>query len=129
MNEIKILVEFQGIGIIRCILSDNVNPRTYHAFVSKIPFEAKVSTWGKEVYFETPVSASVENGRQDVEVGDIGFWPPGKAMCLFFGPTPLSRGNKPRAASPVNIIGMITENIELLSKVIDGTTIKVRLVK
>jgi hypothetical protein len=127
MKEVEIFIELKGIGVVQGVLRDDVNPRTCHAFMSKIPFDANANTWGKEVYFETPVSTSVEKGRQDVEVGDIGYWPPGKAMCLFFGPTPLSPGDKPRAASSVNVIGRITVNIELLPRVEDGTMINVRL--
>ena len=127
MKEVEILIELEGIGVVQGVLRDDVNPRTYHAFMSNIPFDANANTWGKEVYFETPVSTPLEKGKQDVEVGDIGYWPPGKAMCLFFGPTPLSPADKPRAATPVNVIGRITVNIELLSRVVDGTTIKVRL--
>lgn len=126
MNEVKILIEFEDVGVIEGVLFDKVNPKTYAVVVSKIPFQSEANTWGKEVYFETPASASVENGERTVEVGDIGFWPPGKAMCLFYGPTPVSRGREPVAASPVNVVGKITKNVELLSKVIDGLKIKVK---
>lgn len=126
MVQIEILIEFKGIGVVRGSLSNRVNPKTYYRFANKIPFDTKASTWGEEVFFETPVSAPIENGVQDVEVGDIGFWPPGKAMCLFFGPTPVSHGNKPRAASPVSVIGAIRDNIELLPEVIDSTSVMVK---
>ncbi|MGQ9781631.1 MAG: cyclophilin-like fold protein [Nitrososphaeria archaeon] len=127
MASARIIIEFDGVGVVEGELNDKMSPKTYDAFVKKMPFESEASTWGKEIYFTTPVSMSSENGRREVEVGDIGYWPPGKSMCLFFGPTPASSGSKPVAASPVNIIGKILKNIDLLNKVRDGVGIKVRL--
>ncbi len=129
MSEVKIKIDFGSVGFVEGVLSDSVNPKTFKAIIEKIPFESDASTWGKEVYFDTPASSSVENGKRQVEVGDIGFWPPGNAMCLFFGPTPSSRGSEPVAASPVNVIGKITRNLELLSRIIGGTKIKVGLLE
>jgi hypothetical protein len=123
----KILIEFANVGTVEGELFDKVSPKTYEAFLKGMPFESEASTWGEEIYFDTPISIGGENGKKTVEVGDIAYWPPGRSMCLFFGRTPASVGDKPVAASPVNVIGKITKNIELLQKVRNGTKIKVRV--
>ncbi len=82
-----------------------------------LPLEATGSRWGDEIYFDVPVEMSEEDPRAVVEVGDLGFWPPGKAMCLFWGPTPASEGEEVRPASPVNVFGRILGDATLL-----GTT-------
>lgn len=123
----RVVIEFEGIGEVECELSSAVNPGTYEALVKCIPFQSKANVWGKEVYFRTPASHRLESGVKEVEVGDIAFWPPGRALCLFFGPTPESMGDKPVAASRVNVIGRIVKNIELLEKVRDGDRVRVRL--
>jgi len=73
-----------------------------------LPIDGQANTWGDEIYFEIPVVAEQEPGaRADVEVGELGYWPVGHAFCIFFGPTPVSRGDKPRAYSPVSILGKV----------------------
>ena len=82
--------------------------------------------WGEEIYFEIPVSAPQEPGaKQEVDVGTIAFWPAGNAFCIFFGPTPVSKTEKPRAYSPVNILGKIEGDVSPLRDVPQGTTVKV----
>ena len=71
-----------------------------------LPIEAKTNLWGEEIYFAIPVKAGLEQGaREVVSAGELGYWPTGHAFCIFFGPTPASRGEEIRAASSVNIIG------------------------
>ncbi len=90
-----------------------------------LPVEGKGNVWGEEVYFEIPVSAPQEpSAKQDVEVGTIAFWPAGNAFCIFFGPTPVSKSEKPRAYSPVNILGKIEGDVSALRDVPQGTTVK-----
>ena len=73
-----------------------------------LPITARANTWGDEIYFEIPVhTEQAADARADVEVGELGYWPVGHAFCIFFGPTPVSSGDKPRAASPVNILGRV----------------------
>lgn len=73
-----------------------------------LPIEGRANLWGDEIYFAIPVDADQEeDARADVDVGELGYWPVGSAFCIFFGPTPVSSGNRPRAASPVNILGTI----------------------
>lgn len=126
MAETKVLIDFEDIGIVECILSDKTNPKTYSAVIGKIPFESKANTWGAEIYFEIPISAPLENSKNILNVGDVAYWPPGKSLCLFFGPTLASKGSEPVAASPVNVIGKITKNIEILHRVKDGTRLTVK---
>jgi hypothetical protein len=91
-----------------------------------LPITSTVNTWGDEIYFTIPVNAGPENAMELVELGDIAYWPPGKAMCIFFGKTPVSRGNEIRPASAVNIIGELEGDYKALKKVKDGEEITVR---
>jgi len=73
-----------------------------------LPINASFNTWGDEIYFAIPVTSELdENAREVVEVGDLGYWPPGKAFCIFFGQTPMSRPEEIRPASAVNIVGKV----------------------
>jgi uncharacterized protein len=91
-----------------------------------LPITSTVNTWGDEIYFTIPVDAEPEDAKELVSLGDIGYWPPGKAMCIFFGKTPISRGDEIRPASPVNIIGKVEADLKLLKKVKDGGEITIR---
>jgi len=73
-----------------------------------LPIEGEANRWGDEIYFEIPVKAGQEpDAREQVEVGELGYWPVGHAFCIFFGPTPVSTDECPRAYSPVNILGRV----------------------
>jgi hypothetical protein len=86
-----------------------------------LPIEGRASRWGDEIYFSIPVKTGGEPGaRAEVEVGELGYWPPGNAFCIFFGPTPVSSGDKPRAASPVNPLGMVVGDATQFRAVRDG---------
>ncbi|MEM2480550.1 MAG: cyclophilin-like fold protein [Candidatus Hadarchaeales archaeon] len=101
------------------------NPKTAEKILRALPLEGTACRWGEEVYFETPVEAEEEEAVQDVEVGDVAYWPPGRAICIFFGRTPVSRGEKPRAYSPVNVFARVVGNPKLFSKVREGDRILV----
>ena len=88
-----------------------------------LPIEGRVNTWGYEVYFSIPVNAELENAKDVVSEGDLGYWPPGSAFCIFFGTTPVSRGNEIRAASPVNIFGKIIGDSKVFKKASSGAKI------
>jgi hypothetical protein len=91
-----------------------------------LPLEGSASTWGDEIYFATSVVMEEEpDASADVEVGDLGYWPPGHALCIFFGPTPASTAKKPRAASPVNILGHVMGDARQFRIVQNGTTVRV----
>ena len=86
-----------------------------------LPIEGSANRWGDEIYFDIPVSSSEEPGaHQDMQVGDLAYWPVGSAFCIFFGPTPVSRGDQPRAYSPVNVVGRVAGDARLFRQVKDG---------
>ena len=91
-----------------------------------LPMEASGSTWGDEIYFRTPISADEEEeAREVVEMGDVAYWPPGQALCLFFGPTPASQGDEIRPASAVNVLGRIEGDATVLKQVRSGSKVRV----
>ncbi|MBN1291332.1 MAG: hypothetical protein JXB48_05785 [Candidatus Latescibacteria bacterium] len=73
----------------------------------KLPIETDFNTWGDEIYFSIPVKVGSENGKEIVQMGELGYWPPGNAFCIFYGATPGSTEDKIRPASPVNPIGFV----------------------
>ena len=97
--------------------------RTASAVWDALPIRANGSTWGDEVYFRIPVEAELENGQEVVELGDLGYWPPGQAFCLFFGPTPASQGDEIRPASEVTVIGKIIGGSGVLKGVSSGSSV------
>jgi hypothetical protein len=90
-----------------------------------LPIEASASTWGDEVYFDVPVRTGLEDAVEVVDMGDLGYWPQGPAMCIFFGPTPASRGDEIRPASAVNIIGTVSGDATVFRAVSDGQSIMI----
>ena len=88
-----------------------------------LPIESNVNTWGDEIYFSIPVKMGAENAKAVVSEGDLGYWPPGTAFCIFFGPTPVSQGDEIRPASPVNVFGRIIGNSKIFKKVTSGAKI------
>jgi hypothetical protein len=85
-----------------------------------LPLEARAQTWGDEIYFDIGLALQPESPRELVELGDLGYWPPGQAFCIFFGPTPMSRGNEIRPASPVNVVGRIAGDPKIFKSVRGG---------
>ena len=98
---------------------------TATAVWNALPLRSSVNTWGDEIYFPIPVSVGAENPRDVVDLGDIAYWPPGKSLCVFFGPTPASRGKEIRPASSVNIIGQIEGDPRELRNVASGAPVEV----
>ena len=88
-----------------------------------LPIEASANTWGDEIYFGIPVSAGEEMAQEVVELGDLGYWPPGSAFCMFFGLTPMSRGDEIRPASPVTVIGRMHGDPTVLKRVPSGAPV------
>ena len=95
------------------------------ALWNALPIEGIANTWGDEIYFSTSLSLQEENSQEVVELGAVGYWPPGKAVCLFFGPTPASRGDEIRPASAVNILGQIQGDPKILKQESAGTPVRV----
>ncbi len=99
--------------------------KTSEAIWDTLPIENTVNTWGEEIYFEIPVKSALdETAKEVVEKGDLGYWPTGKAFCIFFGPTPASEGDEIRPASAVNIVGKVAGNTEVFKNIQQGTNIK-----
>ena len=97
---------------------------TAKAIWQALPLEGSANTWGEEIYFDIPLQAELEpDAREEVDVGDLGYWPAGPAFCIFFGPTPVSRGDKPRAYSPVNVFGQVVGDAKQLTSVPSGAKI------
>jgi len=99
--------------------------RTADAVWNALPIIAKGNTWGDEIYFPIPVTCAPESPREVVEMGDLGYWPPGSAFCIFFGPTPASRGTEIRPASPVNVCGRLDGDPTVFKAVRSGTTVRI----
>jgi hypothetical protein len=95
---------------------------TARAIWNALPLEGRASRWGDELYFSVPLDlAESEDARDLVSPGDVAYWPPGNAVCIFWGPTPASEGNEPRAASPVNVFGHIDEDLHGFDAIRGGT--------
>lgn len=91
-----------------------------------LPIEGRANTWGDEIYFEIPLQVGAEaDARAEVEVGELGYWPIGHAFCIFFGPTPASKGDEPRAYSPVNVVGRVLGDATRFRAVPDGARVRI----
>jgi hypothetical protein len=96
------------------------------AIADGLPLEGNANIWGNEIYFEIPIAIPLaDDAVEEVDVGTLAYWPTGSALCIFFGPTPVSTGDKPRAYSPVNVFGKIIEDPAILKKVAGGTPVSV----
>ena len=121
MAERKIRMTSGGVTVV-ARLNDSA---TADMLWSSLPVTASASTWGDEVYFGVPVDAEEENPREVVDIGAVSYWPPGSALCLFFGPTPASRGDEIRPASPVNPVGQVVGDPTVMRQVRDGDDVVV----
>jgi len=97
--------------------------RTADAIWTALPLEAKASTWGDEIYFDIGVAIAPESPREVVGMGDLGYWPPGSAFCIFFGRTPVSVGDEIRPASAVNVFGKVGGDPTVFKKVRAGARV------
>ena len=122
MSTTKIIISAADI-LVTAELNDSP---TAQAIVEALPLEAEANLWGDEIYFDIPVRLDAEpDARAEVEVGELGYWPVGAAFCIFFGPTPVSVDEKPKAYSPVNIVGRTLEDARVFKKVPQGANIRV----
>lgn len=91
-----------------------------------LPLSASAQTWGDEIYFSIPVDVDNDDfAEETVEMGAVAYWPPGNALCLFFGPTPMSAPGEIRPASAVNVLGLIEGDAAALKSVPSGATVTV----
>ena len=125
----KIVIKSKSIGAVRAVIDKERNPKTAEAILNALPIRGKASRWGDEIYFSTPVKLNEEISQEAVEIGDLGYWPPGNAFCIFFGRTPASTDDKPRAYSPVNIFGKVIDDPSVFKKVKDEEEIIVELLE
>jgi hypothetical protein len=92
-----------------------------------LPFENSANVWGEEIYFDIPLNIEQEpDARSEVKVGDLAYWPAGSAFCIFFGPTPVSTDNRPRAYSPVNVFGKVLGDPKQFKSVSNGVLVHVK---
>ena len=104
----KIQMKIENSSIVLLELDDTNSPNTVDEFIKKLPFTVDLNVWGDEIYTsKSPISQPEENAKSPVELNDIAYWPTGKAICLFYGPTPIGEPGEITPASPVNIIGKI----------------------
>ena len=91
-------------------LSDENSPKTVESFLDNLPFTLELNVWGDEIYTSSsPINISEENSKSQVSLNEVAYWPTGKAICLFYGPTPISKKDEITPASPVNVIGKIID--------------------
>jgi len=119
---VKIIIEVENISM----EAELLDTPTARKICEALPLEESVNVWGDEIYFDISLTIEQEPGAsQDVEVGDLGYWPAGPAFCIFFGPTPVSTTDQPRAYSPVNVFGRVLDNPQVFKSVSSGATIKI----
>ncbi len=127
MEKIKFITQF---GEIIAELRRDWSPRTVEAIIKSLPMKYKVivQCWGEEIFFFLPDydflrTLGQENAKAVLEIGDVAFWPRDPACCIFFGKTPLSKGEEPVAAEPVNVFGKVIQGMEFLFKLTNGDLI------
>jgi hypothetical protein len=98
---------------------------TAAAIAAALPIEATAQTWGDEIYFDIGLALTAETPQEVVALGELGYWPPGQAFCIFFGPTPMSRGDEIRPASPVNIVGKVGGDARAFKRVRAGSRVRI----
>jgi hypothetical protein len=122
MNDRRIQISAGGVTV-TAALNDSV---TANELWAALPIAGSANTWGDEIYFSIPVSADEEPDSQEtVEKGAVAYWPPGSALCLFWGPTPMSAPGEIRPASAVNVLGLIDGDPTVLGQVAGGTEITI----
>ena len=118
----KILIKVDSIEV----EAELNNSKTAEKIWELLPIEGSVNTWGEEIYFSIGSKIALEEDSSEVvSIGDLAYWPPGEAFCIFFGVTPASYGDEIRAASAVNIFGNIIGDTEVFKQIRSGTRIKI----
>lgn len=122
----KVRLEFSGGVKAVCELEDDPE---FEKLLEKSPFKAEANRWGDEIYFDLPTKLRLRGERTQMEIGEVAYWPEGNALCLFFGPTPISKGDEPVAYSKVKPLGRVVEGLEDLKKVGDGEEVTVAITR
>ena len=121
----KLSIKFTDSGKAAHIeLDDSQSPKTVKALLDNLPIEVKINRWGDELYTDkTPIVAEEENAQSVVNELDVAYWPEGNALCLFYGPTPISKSHDEILPySPVNIVGKIISKEDILDEINDSST-------
>ena len=113
---------------IRIELDDSRSPKTVKAILENLPVEANINKWGEELYTDkTSIIAQEENAKSEVNLLDVAYWPEGNALCLFYGPTPISKAGKIIPYSPVNIVGRIlSKDNNIIDKLKDTSKVLIK---
>jgi hypothetical protein len=121
----KILASITGFENITIELNDTISPQTCHSVIDSLPFSVSAHVWGEEIYTdESPITQAEENAKNLVSINDIAYWPSGKAICLFFGPTPIGKKGEIKPYSPVNVVGkIISPDKSIIKNFKEGTKI------
>ena len=127
----KIEIVIPQLKNIEIELDDSNSPNTVKKFVENLPFTVSLYLWGDEIYTEeSPIHEKEENAKLLVELNDVAYWPTGKAICLFYGPTPIGKKGEIKPYSPVNIVGKILKpDKSILRKISDGSEATFQLKK
>jgi uncharacterized protein len=116
---------------VRIELDDTLAPKTFKAILDNLPVEVNINKWGEELYTDrTTIAVEQEdNAKTEVNELDVAYWPEGNALCLFYGPTPISENREILAYSPVNIIGKIVDSSskdDILNRIKERTRVIIR---
>jgi len=124
---IKVVFSELDVESVSVELDDSQSPKTVKAILENLPIEVNINKWGQELYTDrTPIAAQEENAKSEISLLDVAFWPEGNALCLFYGSTPISKDSKILPASPVNIVGRITSQQNIIDKVKDTTRVVIK---
>lgn len=123
MNNLINIFFYELNETVQVMLDNSKSPQTVAAILSSLPIEINFNKWGKELFTDrTSITAEQENAQLEVSLLDVAYWPEGKALCLFYGSTPISKAGKIVPASPVNVVGhVISDQTNVIDKVMDTT--------
>jgi len=125
----RISVTFTDSGKIVFIeLDDSQSPKTVKAILDNLPIEIKINRWGDELYTDkTPIVAEEENAQSIVNLLEVAYWPEENALCLFYGPTPISKSpDEILPYSPVNVVGKIISEEDILYQIKEGSKVVIK---
>ncbi|MEM3377874.1 MAG: cyclophilin-like fold protein [Candidatus Bathyarchaeia archaeon] len=114
---------------VECALNSDIAPKTVEALLKVLPLKSRANFWGQELYFSVPFVVGYENAKEVVGLGDVAYWPEGPALCLFYGPTPVSPSSDViKPYSPVNVIGKVLGKPGILAQIDENEELKVEKV-
>ena len=106
------------------------NTPTAKTIEKLLPLTGTANVWGDKIYFTIPLEIALEqDARENVKVGELGYWPAGPAFCIFFGPTPVNTDDRTRAYSQVNVFGRTLDDATVLRNVSGKAVVNVDLLQ